>query len=119
MEKVDTITKSKYNETEVEFIFGLIKEFQKNLQEDSIVDAISIGIITGYAAQAERVLLKLSRRKGGSTCVLGNLTIDIRTVDGFQGQERDIIILSMVRANKEQKIGFMVTIYFLVVGSKF
>lgn len=33
--------------------------------------------------------------------------MDVRTVDGFQGQERDVIIFSAVRCNKEGQIGFL------------
>jgi len=33
--------------------------------------------------------------------------ISVNTVDGFQGQERDIIIISMVRSNEEGQIGFL------------
>ena len=33
--------------------------------------------------------------------------ISINTVDGFQGQERDIIMISMVRANSEGQVGFL------------
>ena len=33
--------------------------------------------------------------------------ISVNTVDGFQGQERDIIVLSMVRSNDEGQIGFL------------
>ena len=33
--------------------------------------------------------------------------ISVNTVDGFQGQERDIILISLVRANDEGQIGFL------------
>ena len=33
--------------------------------------------------------------------------ITVNTVDGFQGQERDVILISLVRANEEGQIGFL------------
>ncbi len=33
--------------------------------------------------------------------------ISVNTVDGFQGQERDVIVISMVRSNDEGQIGFL------------
>eukprot|EP00835_Amoeboradix_gromovi_P001060 NODE_42_length_29671_cov_0.584810.p2 type:complete len:721 gc:universal NODE_42_length_29671_cov_0.584810:8520-6358(-) len=51
--------------------------------------APSIGIITGYAAQRDRIRRLLNHRK--------NEDIQIDTFDSFQGQEKDIVILSLVR----------------------
>ena len=33
--------------------------------------------------------------------------ITVNTVDGFQGQERDVIVISLVRANEKGEIGFL------------
>ncbi len=55
-----------------------------------------IGIITPYKDQVE--LLK---------CNLKNTDVEINTVDGFQGREKEIIILSMVRSNINRVIGFL------------
>ena len=65
---------------------------------------IDVGLISPYRAQVqylrhllkERPLLKPFRRQ-----------ITINTVDGFQGQERDIILISLVRSNEEGQIGFL------------
>ena len=58
-----------------------------------------VGVITFYAAQAD--LIKMTIKKAGIDGV------DVYTVDGFQGDERDIIIISFVRANNQNQIGFL------------
>jgi len=60
------------------------------------VQAQQIGIITPYAAQARLLREKLS---------LSDLEID--TVDGFQGREKEAILISLVRSNDRGEIGFL------------
>jgi len=60
------------------------------------VPADGIGIITPYAAQA-RLLRDL----------LGSDTFEVDTVDGFQGREKEAILISLVRSNDQQEIGFL------------
>ncbi|CAM8883181.1 unnamed protein product [Rhodiola kirilowii] len=67
---------------------------------ESGVSASDIGIITPYAAQV--VLLKMLR---GNRDILQDL--EISTVDGFQGREKDAIIISMVRSNSKREVGFL------------
>lgn len=59
-----------------------------------------IAVVTPYRAQVEVILNHLQ----SFTLTEG---IEVRTVDGFQGQEREAIILSMVRSNPERKVGFL------------
>ena len=60
------------------------------------VTANQIGVITPYAAQARLLREKLSD---------GELEID--TVDGFQGREKEAIVISLVRSNERGEIGFL------------
>jgi CRISPR/Cas system-associated exonuclease Cas4 (RecB family) len=53
-----------------------------------------IGVITPYKEQQRRLTVALGREA------------DVGTVDGFQGQERDVVILDLVRANPDREIGF-------------
>jgi ATP-dependent RNA/DNA helicase IGHMBP2 len=64
----------------------------------------TLGIITPYSAQVE-LLTKLAE---ASPLLeqLGKL-ISINTVDAFQGQERDAIVISFVRSNDKQEVGFL------------
>ncbi len=67
-------------------------------------ERLDVGIITPYRLQAQflRSLLKKSE-------ILRPIrsTISVNTVDGFQGQERDIILISLVRSNEHGQIGFL------------
>jgi len=57
----------------------------------------SVGVISPYRAQTE--LLKRKLRE--------HFNITVNTVDAFQGQERDVIYISLVRSNDRQEIGFL------------
>ena len=67
-------------------------------------EKIDIGIISPYKAQTQylRRLIKCT-----SFFKPIKKLISVNTVDGFQGQERDIIVISMVRSNEEGHIGFL------------
>ncbi|AKG92444.1 DNA helicase, putative [Geoglobus ahangari] len=60
---------------------------------DAGVDAGRIGVISPYDDQV-RLLRKL-------------LKCEVKTVDGYQGREKDVIVISMVRSNKEGRVGFL------------
>ncbi|KAK9123484.1 hypothetical protein Sjap_013086 [Stephania japonica] len=64
------------------------------------VQPSNIGIITPYAAQV--VLLKMIRSKDNRL-----KEIEISTVDGFQGREKEAVIISMVRSNARKEVGFL------------
>ena len=55
-----------------------------------------IGVITPYAAQARLLREKLPQRE-----------LEIDTVDGFQGREKEAIVISLVRSNERGEIGFL------------
>ena len=63
-----------------------------------------MGIISPYRAQVQ-YLRKLLHKKEFFKPY--QKLISVNTVDGFQGQERDIILISMVRANDNGQIGFL------------
>ena len=78
--------------------------FDKIGKERVLEERIDVGIISPYRAQVQylRQLIKQNEyfkpyRK----------FLSVNTVDGFQGQERDIILISLVRANDEGQIGFL------------
>ncbi|KAJ3695694.1 hypothetical protein LUZ60_001071 [Juncus effusus] len=67
---------------------------------ESGVSASDIGIITPYNAQV--VYLKILRSKEAKL-----KDVEISTVDGFQGREKEAIIISMVRSNSKREVGFL------------
>lgn len=62
----------------------------------------SIGLISPYAAQVNFLRSEISEDKD-----LKDLDIEVNTIDGFQGQEKDIIYISLVRSNDQGNIGFL------------
>lgn len=70
----------------------------------SMMPAIDIGLISPYKEQREWLQENLPAFKPGE----GKLaSLSIKTIDGFQGEERDVIYISLVRSNNRQEIGFL------------
>ncbi|PON32046.1 Helicase SMUBP-2/Hcs1-like [Parasponia andersonii] len=95
MEEKKDEEESTLNEGEAEVAMAHAKRLVR-----SGVQASDIGIITPYNAQV--VLLKMMR---GNDDKLKDL--EISTVDGFQGREKEAIIISMVRSNSKKEVGFL------------
>jgi superfamily I DNA and/or RNA helicase len=62
----------------------------------------SIAVITTYAAQRRRL-----RALIGTPAWTVERQLQIDTVDAFEGRERDIVLVSLVRSNLEQQTGFV------------
>ena len=86
----------------------LIEELQKYIERiggHRILDErIDFGIISPYKAQVQYLRARI---KSNATLRPYRHLLSINTVDGFQGQERDVIFISLVRANEEGQIGFL------------
>ncbi|XP_010415128.1 PREDICTED: helicase sen1-like [Camelina sativa] len=65
--------------------------------------SISVGVISPYKAQ----VFAIQERIGKNYNTGGSFTVSVRSVDGFQGGEEDIIIISTVRSNGKGAIGFL------------
>ena len=63
---------------------------------------LNIGVISPYAAQVVAIQERLGRKYDD----LDGFTVKVRSVDGFQGGEEDLIIISTVRSNTRASIGF-------------
>jgi len=62
----------------------------------------SIGIISPYAQQVRTI-----REKVGEDEIFRGMDITVNSIDGFQGQEKDVIYISLVRSNDKGEIGFL------------
>ncbi|GJN26632.1 hypothetical protein PR202_gb14581 [Eleusine coracana subsp. coracana] len=68
----------------------------------SIGQRVSVGVICPYAAQVEAI-----QQAVGDAKAMHPLALRVNSVDGFQGSEEDVIILSTVRSNSAGSIGFL------------
>ena len=78
--------------------------FEKIGRQRVLEERIDVGIISPYRAQVQH-LRRLIRHSSYMKPFRHLITVN--TVDGFQGQERDIIVISLVRDNDEGQIGFL------------
>ncbi|KRX41754.1 Regulator of nonsense transcripts 1 [Trichinella murrelli] len=69
------------------------------------VRADQIGIITPYEAQRAHIVQHMLRSGPLNNKLYQE--IEVASVDAFQGREKDIILLSCVRSNKDNRIGFL------------
>lgn len=104
-EEVASNSLSRMNKAEANRLITLLEEYIRRSGEERILeDRIDFGIISPYKSQV--YYLRSLLRKNGFLRKFRK-QISINTVDGFQGQERDVILISMVRGNDDGKIGFL------------
>lgn len=93
------------NRSEAMLTMERLQQFCEKVGRHRVIEErIDVGIISPYRAQVQ--LLRRMIRQSDYFKPLRNL-ITVNTVDGFQGQERDIIVISLVRDNDEGQIGFL------------
>ena len=93
------------NKPEAELCIGQLKQYITRIgRERFLSERIDVGIISPYKTQVQ-YLRQLMRRDSFFKPYRPLITVN--TVDGFQGQERDVILISLVRANEEGQIGFL------------
>jgi hypothetical protein len=115
-------TTSYRNVLEADVIVGYLKTVCQHFVKTGHSGAVEIGCIAGYTEQVDLLRRKISSLLPGikhwqttsrinrmqlratATCIV---TIDIASVDAFQGQERDIILFATTRANFRRNIGFL------------
>lgn len=73
-------------------------------QSNKAVNQITVGIISPYKEQVQYLTTQIALDPYFDNY---RSQIAIKTVDGFQGQERDVIYISLVRSNDMKEIGFL------------
>ena len=104
-EKYVSATGGRVNPDEGEFMLGSLEAYIKRIGEKRVEDEnLDFAVISPYKAQVSWL-----RRNAKKRNVLRRLKgkIAINTIDGFQGQERDVVFISLVRSNDDGKIGFL------------
>ena len=93
------------NRGEAELTLAALEQYFSKIGKQRILDEqIDVGVISPYRAQVQYLRRLIKKREFFKPY---RRLITVNTVDGFQGQERDIILISMVRANSEGQIGFL------------
>ncbi|MCL7038809.1 hypothetical protein MKW94_025092 [Papaver nudicaule] len=100
-EEVDVVGYSRRNIVEVAVVKKIVRMLHKAWQDSG--QKLSIGIISPYIAQVAAIQDKVAKKYDK----LDGFSLKVKTVDGFQGGEEDIIIISTVRSNKGGSIGFL------------
>ena len=98
-------TLSRTNSEEARLLIHTLRDYIEMIGIDRIIsERVDFGIISPYRAQVRLIRRLLKWQKYFRTL---RRQISVNSVDGFQGQERDVIIISIVRDNDKGTIGFL------------
>ena len=93
------------NKAEAQLTLNTLEDYFKKIGKQRILDEhIDVGVISPYRAQVQYLRRLIRKRESFKPY---RHSISVNTVDGFQGQERDIILISLVRSNEQGQIGFL------------
>ncbi len=93
------------NKPEANLLLQELENYIRKIGENRVAEeCIDFGLISPYKAQVQYLRNKI---KGNPFFRPYRNRITVNTVDGFQGQERDVIFISLVRANENGQIGFL------------
>ena len=96
------------NTAEAARVVALVKDIIKQSSPDDPLSPRTIGVVTPYSGQVQLIksliannaeIISMAGKKSAS--------IEVMSVDGYQGRERDVIILSAVRSNRQGNLGFL------------
>ena len=93
------------NKAEANLTISTLRDYLEKVGKQRFLDEqVDVGVISPYRAQVQylRSLIKATPELKPF-----RRAITVNTVDGFQGQERDIVLISLVRSNAAGDIGFL------------
>lgn len=97
-------SQSLYNPEEMNLLFKHLSVLSEKLKETKTdISTLRVGIISPYKAQINMMKEKMM----APDRPIFPFLVAVNTVDGFQGQERDVIYISLVRSNDRGEIGFL------------
>ncbi len=97
-------TLSLSNKGEADLVFKHLEKLLQQYQFENETQPLEIGIISPYKEQRELLQETLQGFDYSNYAVS---SLDVKTIDGFQGEERDVIYISLVRSNAISEIGFL------------
>ena len=93
------------NKAEAELTLLALEQYFEKIGKTRVLnERLDVGIISPYRAQVQHLRRLVMKREYFKPF---RHLISVNTVDGFQGQERDIILISLVRSNDAGQIGFL------------
>src|SRR5574344_1013921 len=93
------------NKSEAKLTLKVLQEYFDKIKKERILEErLDVGVISPYRAQVQYLRRLFTQEDYFKPF---RKSISVNTVDGFQGQERDIILISLVRANEDGQIGFL------------
>ncbi len=104
-EEKENRSKSLSNSQEARLVIHTLRDYIEMLSPQKVEsERLDFGVITPYRGQA-RLIRRLLKMQHYFKKLRRHISVG--TVDGFQGQERDVIVISLVRSNDNGKIGFL------------
>lgn len=98
-------SRSRINKQEAELLVAQLQTYIEKVSKERVLEEnIDFGLISPYKAQVQYIRGLIKRNAFFKPF---RKLITVHTVDGFQGQERDVILISLVRANENGQIGFL------------
>ncbi len=93
------------NKAEAELTLSVLEEYVNKIGKQRFLDErLDVGVISPYKVQTQYLRSLIRKREFFQPY---RHLVTVNTVDGFQGQERDIMMISLVRSNESGQIGFL------------